>query len=201
MLKKIGIITGMLVFVVAILVITANLNDEIIVKEETFKPVHVFRLGEGAELSAGESGFMEFYLINISDAQGYIQNTSATLEAWAEANMPGLTPYGDADEFHIETESEKTFVILVRYCFNATHAKDGDDWNGADTDVQLTLTCTNWLVGDNIDNVSGTRYESANNSEYTLLYENFVWDNSGTGYQIADDATWTCVEIYGEAKF
>jgi len=191
-----GVIVAILVF--------ANIEyaPEITKEYETFKPVHVYKPGEGNP-GTGASGFLEIYFINLSsaDSSGYGQNTTATFETWATANMPGKTPYGTADEFEWETESDKTFVILVRVRYNDTHAKDGANWFGTDTDVQLTMTCTAWTVGANIANASGTRYESSNTSGFTYLYENFVWDNSGTGYQIADDSTWAVTEIYIEAQF
>ena len=201
--KKAGILSGVMVVFVALIVINANLNVEP-TKEEVWQKVYRWTpLGAEGNPGAGASGFLEIFFINISTATsgGYGLNTSSTFETWATANMPGKTPYGNADEFEWDTESEKTFVILVRVRYNQTHAWETDHWNGADTDVQLTMTCTDWAVGSNINNVSGTRIESANNSAYTFLYENFYWDNSGTGYQIADDSTWAVTEIYIEARF
>ena len=98
-------------------------------------------------------------------------------------------------------ESEKTFVIMVRTRYNKTHAWETDHFNGADCDTQITVTCTSWAVGSNINNVSGTPYETRNNTGEDYIWINFVWDNSGTGYQIADDATLTNSEIYIEARY
>ena len=208
---KASVISGISICIVAGLLIVANMND-VFVPEKIFtpdteekkmsiKPVQVFSPGEGAALTGNESGFMEFYLINLSDANGYIQNTSATIESWAVANMPGKTPYGDDDEFYFETESEKTFAVLVRTFYNYTNVGDAGIFIDTRAYCQLTMTCTDWAVGSNIDNSSGTKYISHNVSSDDGIYINWVWDNSGTGFQFADGSTWEVSEIYIAAEF
>lgn len=205
--RKAGFVFGFSVCIVALLVIIANLNVEPSSETEAWQCVQVWSpLGAEGDPGAGASGFLEIFFMNLSSADvlGYGLNTSSTHETWSDANMPGASPnaWASADNFDITSfESEKTFVFMVRVRYNATHAKDGANWNGADTDVQITVTCTSWKVGANINNVSGTRIETSNNSAYTFLYENFYWDNGGTGYQISDDAKMTTSEVYIEAKF
>lgn len=197
--KKAGILSGIIVTLIVLVMVFSNFNS-VSITEMTFKPVDIWSVGEGNP-GAGASGFLWFGFTNLSDATGYDENSTSTLETWATANMVGKTPYGDADEFHFEYESEKTFAIIVQVRYNKTHCWETDHFNGARTDVQLTLTCTDWAVGSNINNVSGTRYETRNNTGEDYIWENFVWDNGGTGYQMADDSTFDCSEIYIEAKF
>lgn len=203
--KKAGVGLGlfaMIVFVAGLMILanTSVVNDEIIEKE-VFQRVHIWTpLGED-DPGSGASGFLEFFIMNLSDANGYAQNDSSIIEGWCVANMVGKTPYGTADEFHLEVQSDKTCVFGVKARFNSTHLKDGADWFGTDADVQITLTCTDWAVGSNIGNVSGTLYESSNDSSFDFFYGMWIWDNSGTGYQFGDDCTWTLSEIYIEAKF
>lgn len=203
-INKYGILFGVGVTFIALLVISANISDIRPKKETmTFKPIHIIVLGEGSSLSAGQSGFLEFFLINLSsaDSTGYGRNSSSDFETWASANMVGKTPYADLDNFNIEFQSEKTFAILIRVRYNKTHAWDTNKFIGSDTDCQLTFTAPSWTVGSNINNVSGTRYESRNDTSELYIWENFVWDNSGTGYQLPDDGSFNCEEIYIEAKF
>ena len=194
-------IFGLVVFVASIIILS-NMNIVVEETEEVFQCVYRWTpLGAENDPGAGASGFLEFFIMNVSDANGYAQNTSATIEGWCTANMVGMTPYGTADEFHLEVESEKTCVFGVKARFNDTHLKDGSNWDGSDADIQITLTCTSWAVGSDINNVSGTLYESANVSGYTFFYGMWIWDNGGSGYQFGDDCTWTLSEIYIEAKF
>ena len=203
---KAGVFTGLLVCVVSLLIVWANLPSEIIV-EKDWQVVQVWSpLGAEGNPGAGASGFLEIYFMNLSTwtSGGYGVNTTATLEGWCNANMPTASPnaWASADNFEITSfESEKTFVIGTKWRWNDTHAKDGANWFGNDTNVKITVTCDNWVVGANINNVSGNMIESSNNSAYTYLYTITWWTNGGVGYQIADDATLTIAEIYGEAKF
>ena len=203
---KAGVFTGLLVCVVSLLIVWANLPAEIIV-EKDWQVVQVWSpLGAEANPGAGASGFLEIYFMNVSTwtSGGYGVNVTGTLEGWCNANAPTASPnsWASADNFDIETfPSETTFVIGVRARWNSTHAKDGANWFGNDTDVQITVTCTSWNVGANINNASGTMIESSNNSAYDFLYTNTWWTNGGTGYQISDDAVMTISEVYLEARF
>ena len=206
--KKAGFVSSIIIIGVAFVVTFANIDEKSIaepVEEEVFQQVYRWTpLGAEGDPGADASGWLGIYFINIStgDSGGYGYNNTADLfETWAQANMPGLSTFGNADEFEFETESEKTFVILSRHIFNRTHAWEGSNFNEDDCDVQITMTCTDWVVGANINNVSGTAYVSRNETDDNYIYINFVWDNSGSGYQIADDATWAIPEIYQEARF
>lgn len=205
----IGAACGIIVcFFVAGMMIGANTFSPVLMeRKEVFQAVQIISpLGAEGTLGAGASGFLSIYFMNLSDytEDGYGLNTSSTHETWSDANMPTTTPnaWANADEFDIESfASETTFVIMVRCRFNDTHAKDGADWFGTDTDVQITVACTSWAVGSNIANASGTMNETSNDSAFTFFYANWVWDNSATGYQISDDAVMTISEIYIEARF
>ena len=204
---KAGIVSGSIIGLVSVgvafILISANITPQTSQKDNLmWQAVQVFDpLGAGEEVTDNESGFIMFALINLSDANGYKQNNSDIMEDWAEANMPGLTPHSGNDSFYFETESEKTFAVLVMTQYNYTHVGDAGVFIDTRADCQLTMTCTDWVVGANINNVSGTRCVSSNNSGYGCIYINWVWDNGGTGYQIADGSTWAVPEIYIEANF
>jgi hypothetical protein len=204
-IKKAGLLTGITICAITILVITANIPQ--IEKEERFQKVYIWTpTAAEADPGAGASGFLEIFFMNISsqDSNGYGLNTSSTHETWSDANLPSATPnaWASADNFDITYfDSETTFVFMVRVRYNKTHAWETDHFNGADCDTQITVTCTDWAVGGDINNVSGTAYETRNNTGEEFIWINFVWDNAGTGYQIADDSTMTISEIYIEAKY
>ena len=212
--KKAGMVGMFLfcVFVVGILLGT-NFTEQTIyepehIEEEVFQVVQVFYpLESEGNPGSGASGFLEIFWINIStqDSGGYWSNTSSTHETWSDANMPGCSPnaWASADNFDIQSfESEKTFVIMVRARFNKTHAWETDHFNQADCDVHITVTCTSWAVGSNINNVTAEHSnETRNSTGEDYIWINYIWDNGGTGYQIADDAVMTTSEIYIEARF
>lgn len=208
LVKRLGILTGVVACFVVLIVVNASMDVKPIYEsEEIWQEVYRWTPhGAEANPGAGASGFLEIYFMNLSTwtAGGYGVNVTATLEGWCDANMPSASPnaWASADSFDIEDfESSKTFVIGVRARWNATHAKDGADWFGNDTEVQITVTCTGWDVGGNINNVTGTMIESSNNSAYDFLYTNTWWTNGGVGYQISDDAVMTISEVYLEARF
>jgi hypothetical protein len=206
-IKKAGIFTGILVCFVAAIMLLSNINISNDVDEQRFQPVYVWTpLGAEGDPGAEESGFLEIIYMNISstDGTGYGVNDSSTLESWATANMPTTTPnpYANADNYDLQSfQSEQTFVILVRVRYNKTHAWETDKFIDTDCDCQITVTCTSWAVGSNINNASGTAYVSQNSTDDPYIWINWVWDNSGTGYQIADDSVLTNSEIYIEARF
>ena len=213
--KKAGIIISIVgcVFVVGIL-LGANVTEPVEKKiekdyeeEQSWQKVQIWRpLGAENSTLVG-SGFLEIFWINIStqDAGGYWSNTSSTHETWSDANMPGASPnaWASADNFDIQSfQSEKTFVIMVRARFNKTHAWETDHFNQADCDVHITVTCTSWAVGSNINNVTAEHSnETRNSTGEDYIWINYIWDNGGTGYQIADDAVMTTSEVYIEARF
>lgn len=210
-IKKIGFGAGVTTCIIMLVLVLSNINQgffEPPVAVEEWQTVQVWTpLGAEGNPGAGASGFLEIFFMNLSSADqwGYGLNTSTTHETWSDANMPGASPnaWASADSFDItDFQSEQTFVIMVRARFNRTHAWETDHYNGADCDVQITVSCTSWAVGSNIANVSGTRNETRNDtSEDTYIWINYYWDNSATGYQIADDAVMTISEVYIEARY
>jgi len=199
---ELGVAIGVMCIVGMLMIAGLNVIKEQPIETEMWQKVYVWTpLGAEGNPGTGASGFLEFFMVNLSDATGYDENSSSTLETWSAANMAGKTPYGNADEFDFEFTSETTCVFMVRVRFNKTHAWETDKFNGNDTDVQLTLTCDNWATGSNINNVSGSRHETRNDTSEDYIWENFVWDNGGTGFQMADDSTVTVTEIYIEARY
>lgn len=208
---KAVVTTGVIVscFWVALVLINANYAENIpltpVEKEKVSQAVHVWT-PTGAEGSPTGSGFLGIYFMNLSTYTngGYGDNTSSTHEGWCDANMPDASPnaWANADEFDIESfASETTFVIMARTRYNQTHAWNGTMFFNTSCDAQITVTCTSWTVGSNIANVSGRMNVTSNNSVFTYIYINWVWDNAGTGYQISDDAVLTVSEVYVEARF
>lgn len=203
-----SLISGLIICILSLILVLANISDESLIEEEQMKCVQRWtpELGAEATPAAGASAFLWIGWMNISteDSTGYGLNTTSTHETWCDAQLPNCVPnaWANSDEFDITYfDSETTFVILVKNRYNKTHAWETDHFNGGDTNTKITVTCDNWAVGSNINNVSGDRYESRNDSSEDFIWEIWVWDNGGTGYQVADDATLTTVEIYQEAKF
>jgi len=205
---KAGVTVGVLcgiVFIVALLIVS-NISHVVqpqVEKERVWQRVYVWTpLGEGSPTG---SGFLEIFFINHSAAPAtcYDENTSATLESWCVANMPGKTPYATADDFNVELASEVSFDIVIRVRFNLTHVGDGADFIDTRADCQITTSCTSWADGENDANTSATGYVvSGNNTAWGYIYINFYWNaDDNNGYQISDDAVLTISEIYIEAKF
>lgn len=162
-------------------------------------------LGE-ATPGAGVSGFLEIFLVNHTAAGGtkgiYMSNSSATIEGWAKANMPGHTPYAATDAFSVDIASEIQFDVLVRGQFNKTHCWDGTKFRDDRVRINITFSCTQWLDGENAADDNGTIVVTGNNTAWGCLYVNAYFNaNDFAGYKIADDATLTITEISLEAKF
>lgn len=209
--KSIGFGAGITCCIILLLLVVSNINQGIISdydEQKVWQTVQVWTptAAEGNP-GSGASGFLEIFFMNISstDSTGYGLNTSTTHETWSDANMPGTSPnaWASADNFDIDDfESSKTFIIMVRVRYNRTHAWNGSAYINSSCDTQITVTCTDWTVGSNIANVSGDQYVTRNDTgEDTYIWINFVWDNSGTGYQVSDDAVMTISEIYIEAQY
>lgn len=205
-----GLIVGILVCMVAMLLLFASIEEIVeqnVEKEKMFQAVYVWTpLGAEGAPGVGASGFLEIFFMNTSslNSTGYGLNNSATHETWSNANMPGTTPnaYANADNFDLEDfQSQQTFIIMVRVRYNKPHAWNGSAFLNTSCDCQITVSCTGWVVGVNIANISGDQYVTRNNTADDYIFINFVWDNGGTGYQIADDAILTVSEIYIEARF
>lgn len=209
-MKSIGFGAGITCCIILLILVVSNINQGIIsdYEETTIWQVVQIWTPTAAEGNPGAnaSGFLEIFFMNISstDSTGYGLNTSTTHETWSDANMPGATSnaWANADNFDITSfESSKTFIIMIRVRYNQTHAHNGTIYLNSSCDTQLTVTCTSWVVGSNIANVSGDQYVTYNDSATNYIWINFVWDNGGTGYQIVDDSVMTTSEIYIEAKY
>jgi len=184
--KKNGIRLGLVTFlVIGILLSYTYLNPVLVEDEGSWQIVWQGSLAEAAEgdPGAGMSGFLEIILLNNSanDASDYARNSSATLEGWATANMPGKTPYWNADNGRAEYETGKTFVFVVRCRYNKTNCWDGSKFIGANTRCNITVSGAVTVAAA----TAGTRYESRNNTGENYIWENFVRDNGGAGYSVA----------------
>lgn len=202
--KKAGMMIGIIgtFFIAGILILTEL--SPVVVVERRWQMVDIWTpIASEGNPGSGASGFLEIFFMNTSsaDSLGYGLNTSSTHETWCSANMVGKTPYANADNFNVEIESEKTFVFMVRTRYNKTHVWDATKFIDTRADCQITVSSSNWAVGSNIANASGTKYITRNNTGEDYLWINWVWDNGGTGYQLADDGTITISEIYIEAEF
>ena len=208
-----GISRGALIGIfIVVFTMIMTMSYPMIVEQETKEGKQWRIIWEGSLAQAAEadpglntSGFLQIFFVNHSATPNatFNQNDSSVLESWCDTNMPGATPnaWANADNFDIESfASELTFVIMVRTRYNKTHAWDTDKFIDTDCDTQITVTCTDWAVGGNIANVSGTKAITYNNTGEDYIWINWVWDNSGTGYQIADDAILTVSEVYIEAR-
>jgi len=198
--SKAGIFLG--IFLVCFILIM-NVQIE---EEPKWRVIWKGSLAEAAEADpgAGASGFLEVFFINhtATPTTAYDENSSATLESWCVANMPGKTPYANADSFYVELQSEQSFDFVVRARFNKTHCWDVDKFIGARTRVRITVTSSDWADGENIADAIGGRVESYNNTGADYIWENFYWNaDDNNGYQITDDGTITISEISIEAQF
>ena len=175
------------------------LNPGIEKDGETWKVVFNGSLAEAAEgdPGAGNGGFLEIFFVNHSatptTAYGPDRNDSSILEGWCTAGYG----YASADNFNLQISSGVTFDIVVRVRYNREQAYETDHWQGSDTRVNITTTGG----GIEISDVTGTRIETHNDSSDSYLWEHFVWDNGGSGYQLNAGETMTLSEISIEAKY
>ena len=200
--KKAGVSLGTVagVAIVATLLILTGPTPRIVNEDGVWQVVWEGNLASAAENDpgAGASGFLQIFFINhtAAPATAYDENTSATLETWCTANMPGKTPYASADEFNVEIDHSTTFDILVRVRFNQTHAHNGTAF--VDSDTRVNITCSGDL---SIADATGTNVVSHNTSGGTFIWINVYWNNGGAGYSINKDETFDVDEISIEAKF
>jgi len=161
-------------------------------------------LAEAAEANpgTGASGFLEIFWINhtATPATAYLQNTSATLEAWCVANMPGLTPYASADNFNVQIASNKLFDIVVRCRWNKTVCFDYNKNMFIGVDVRVNISVSGG--GITISGASsGTNVNSYNSSTANYLWTNTYWNSGGTGYYIQKGGTSTVAYISLQARY
>lgn len=184
-----GLVIGMLSQVLYI-------SNPVVIEEVEPEPTNLIFLGEYSGLGAGASGWLEIYAYPhaANPAATYAENTSATLEAASLA-------YHDTDGWTGDLASQTAFDIVVRVRYNQTHAHNGTIFIDTNTRVNLTFSCTSWHVGSDASDTSGTCVVSGNNSANDFIWENFYWNNGGSGYEIDDDSTLTVNAPKQEAKY
>lgn len=161
-------------------------------------------LAEAAEANpgTGKSGFLEIFWINhtATPATAFLQNNSATLEAWCVANMPGKTPYASADSFNVQIASNVGFDIVVRCRWNKTNCWDYSKGMFIGTDIRVNIS----VSGGGITiagTTSGTNVMSRNNTGENYLWTNTYWQNGGNAYYIQKGATSTVASISLQARY
>lgn len=144
-------------------------------------------LAEAAEYNpgAGVSGFLGFYLVNLSGSpsDAYDENDSSIFEGWADTAMAasaGYHAYANADSFHMRVKYGVVHSLMVRCRFNETDVGDGVKFIDAWCRVNITVTSNGGYTISGA--ISGDRYVSNNETDHTFLWCNFVWDNTGAGY-------------------
>jgi hypothetical protein len=200
--KKAGVSTAFVsgLIIVLLLVVFTAPKPIVIEEEGKWKVIWKGNLAEASEHNpgAGASGFLEFFWTNhtATPNTAYDENSSATIESWCTANMPGKTPYATADSFSVEVEHSVTFDYVCRARFNKTHCWDGSQFIGARCRINLTVS------GDNtISDATGTLVESYNNSGANYLWVNVYWNNGGAGYTNTAGGGDTISEISIEAQY
>jgi hypothetical protein len=151
---------------------------------------------------AGGTGFLEIFWINhtATPATTFKQNSSTTLEAWCVANMPGLTPYANLDNFNVTISSSKLFDIVVRCSWNKTVAFDYSKSQFDVAAVRVNISVTGGGITIPIT-PCGSTVASYNNSGAAKLWTNTYWNNAGTGYYIAKNGVCTIAQIRLEALY
>lgn len=146
----------------------------------------------------GESGFMAifFHPHDDSPSQTYLNNDSSLLEANCTNGTYG---FANADNFNLQISNSVTWDIVVRVRWNVTHAREGAYWNYNDTQVSLNASgggCS--IAGAYVKGTQiNTKYET--NGDY--LWQNYYWNNNGTGFQLDSSGTCTFDDIKLEARF
>lgn len=167
----IGILAG--VVFCTYLMLSMNVNDAVMVEHRVFKPVLLDMVGGDASLPAGESGILEFVVVNHSTSAFTVNITGAGYTIYANATVNDThagsnVPYSTA------------FDLVWKVRFNVTHA-----WNGTGFDSTYTrgyLNCT----GLSVSGVQLTQQFIANDSTY-IYYNFYIQDadgGAGTGFTI-----------------
>ena len=196
--RKAGVILGCML--VALIMISSIAIREDVNPETGIATMKIDVRNAVAEYSPGagdiESGWLEIYAYPHSADPNttYAENTSATLEAASLA-------YADVDAWSEALISETSFDIVVRGRWNKTHAWNFDQFEDDRCRIKMTADCDDWGVGTIISDVEGVLVVSQNSSLDDFIWCNVYWNNSGTGYQIKDDATLTVSEISIEGEF
>lgn len=198
---RLGVVVG--VFVVVMFALY-SIPKPTMKYEPSWHVVWEGTLAEASEANpgSGASGFLEIFWINhtATPATAYLQNTSATLEAWCVANMPGKTPYASADNFNVQIASNKLFDIVVRCRWNKTNAFDYSLSQFVGSDVRVNISASGGGITIN-GATSGVNVESLNNSAKDYLWTNTYWNNGGSGYYIQKGTTCTVTYISIQARY
>jgi hypothetical protein len=133
---------------------------------------------------AGASGILQLFFPNHSADPGnaYDENTSATIEGWCTANMPGKTPYSSSDDFNLELDHTTTFDFIIKVRVNKTHA-----WNGtAFIDAWVRVNWTSADLGIGAD-TGMTGVILTNDSSDNYIWMMFYDTNGGSGFSLSKD--------------
>ena len=206
MIKRLPFLVGAIVFIVALMVITANINEESFVKEEeVFQAVYVWTPtgGEGNP-GAGASGWLATFCLDYAETPTTCLASNATNGAYdGWGNVSG---YVSTDNTDTDLKSEDPFYFVVRCRFNQTHCHNGTAFIASRCKCFLTVSGDETIsdvsqLGDDdgTDNNGGGEV-SYNNSGGEFIYINFWWDDNNDGYRITDDGS-LAWNITIQAKF
>lgn len=203
--KKAGVGWGTIISIVIVgmLFATGSLPIPMIKNNEgTWHLVWEGSLAEAAEANpgSGASGFLEIFFVNhtTTPTTTFLQNTSATIEGWCDANLlpAGVAThaYATADNFNLQLKHSTTFDIVIRVRYNKTHAWDGSKF--IDGDTRVNITCAGFAT---MSDVIGTNVVSRNNTGDSYLYVNVFWQDAdggtGTGFTLSKGAVWSANTI------
>lgn len=197
--KKIDIRLGIIAaLVIGIMFSYVTLPRPILEQDENerWRIVWEGNLAEAAEGTPNGGGYLEifFHPHNADPGATYLNNDSSLLEA----NCTTGYGYSNAEGFNLEIDRTKTFDIVVRVRYNETQAKEGGYWNYNDTQVCLNTTGG----GIEISGIQGTQLNTRNEPHAgAYIWQNYYWDNSGSGYSISDGGTCTITNIKIEARY
>jgi hypothetical protein len=147
---------------------------------------------------AGSSGFLEIFFTNHSASPdtAYNENTSATIEGWCVANMPGKTPYASADAFCTELNYGVTFDIVVKVRYNKTNAWDGAKFINSNCRVNITLT---GFGTAGMTEIIGSQVVLRNDTSDDFIWLSYYWQDVdgafGSGFSITKGSPWTANKI------
>jgi len=172
--KKAGVFSGFVIAFVVGLFLFSNMNS-VITQEKDVRSWHVVAewtpvdpLFAEADPGAGNGGILEIYYMNSTgtDDDARDENTTGTIEGWCDANNLG---YCSADDTETDIAHSTNFELWVRVRGNSDQCKRDATW--WDSDLRVRVTSADLSISAD---TSMTGHVSANNSDYTFLYVNFV---------------------------
>jgi len=205
--KRLGLMIG--IFLVTFALATRMIPTPVITQDDgkTWQIIWEGTIVMAAEADLGStaSGVLGIYFINYTGSPGadYSRNnTGDEFETWCTLNMPGKTPFANADNFRLEVDHSTSFNILVRARLNKTHTWNGTAFIANDTRCEINVNSSNWAVGSDITNATdGIVVESYNNTGAEHIWINYYWEAAGAGYQVAKNGVVTIARIYLSANF